>query len=32
MVAHQAVAHTLSRACDDILRDLVPFDGHQALG
>jgi transposase len=32
MVARKAVAHTLSRACYDIMRDLVPFDVHKACG
>jgi transposase len=32
MVARKAVAHQLSRACYDIMRDLVPFDVHQAFG
>ena len=32
MVARKAVAHTLSRACYDMLRDLVPFEVHQAFG
>jgi transposase len=32
MVARKAVAHTLSRACYYIMRDLVPFDVHQAFG
>ena len=32
MVARKAVAHTLSRACYDIMRDLVPFDVHKAFG
>jgi transposase len=32
MVARKAVAHKLSRACYDIMRDLVLFDVHQAFG
>jgi transposase len=32
MVARQAVAHTRSRACYDMMRDLVPFDVHTACG
>jgi len=32
MVARKAVAHTLSRACYDIMRDLVPFAVHKACG
>ena len=32
MVARKAVAHKLSRACYDIMRDLVPFDVHKAFG
>jgi transposase len=32
MVARKAVAHTRSRACYDIMRDLVPFDVHKAFG
>ena len=32
MVARKAVAHTLARACYDIMRDLVPFDVHKACG
>ena len=32
LVARKAVAHKLSRACYDIMRDLVPFDVHQAFG
>jgi len=32
MVARKAVAHTLSRAGYDSMRDPVPFDVHQALG
>ena len=32
MVARKAVAHTLSRACYDLMRDLVPCDVHQAFG
>jgi len=31
-VARQAVAHTLSRACYDSMRDLVPCDVHTAFG
>jgi transposase len=32
MVARKAVAHTLSRACSDMMRDLVPCDVQKALG
>jgi transposase len=32
MVARKAVAHKLARACYYIMRDLVPFDVHQAFG
>jgi transposase len=32
MVARKAVAQKLSRACYDIMRDLVPFEVHQACG
>ena len=32
MVARKAVAHTLARACYDMMRDLVPFDVHKACG
>jgi transposase len=32
LVARKAVAHTLARACDYILRDLMPFDVHNAFG
>jgi transposase len=32
MVARKAVAHPLARACSDIMRDLMPFAVHQALG
>jgi transposase len=32
MVARKAVAHKLSRACYDSMRDLVPFDVHKAFG
>ena len=32
MVARKAVAHKLSRACYDMMRDLVPFDVHKAFG
>jgi hypothetical protein len=32
MVARKAVTHQLSRACYDIMRDLVPFEVHKALG
>jgi transposase len=32
MVARKAVAHQLSRACYDSMRDLVPFDVHKACG
>jgi transposase len=32
MVARQAVAHTLARACFYILRDLVPFAAAKAFG
>jgi len=32
MVARKAVAHKLSRACYDIMRDLVPLDVHKAFG
>ena len=31
-IARKAVAHKLARACDDIRRDLVPFDVHKAVG
>jgi transposase len=31
MVARKAVAHTLARACYDMMRDLGPFEVHQAL-
>jgi len=32
MVARKAVAHKLSRACYDIMRDLVPFEVQKAFG
>jgi transposase len=32
LIARKAVAHKRARACYDILRDLVPFDVHKALG
>jgi transposase len=32
MIARKAVAHTLARACYDMMRDLVPFDVHKAFG
>jgi transposase len=32
LVAPKAVAHTLARACYDMMRDLVPFDVQQAFG
>jgi transposase len=32
MVARQAVAHKLARACYDLMRDLVPFHVHKAFG
>ena len=32
MIARKAVAHTLARACYDIMRDLVPFEVHKAFG
>ena len=32
MVARKAVAHQLSRACYDIIRDLVPFEAQKACG
>jgi transposase len=32
MCARKAVAHQLSRAGYDIMRDSVPFDGHKAFG
>ena len=32
MVARKAVAHTLSRACYYVMRDLRPFDIHRAVG
>jgi transposase len=32
VLARKAVAHTLSRACYSIMRDLVPFDVHKAFG
>jgi transposase len=32
MVARKAVAHKLARACYYIMRDLLPFDVHQAFG
>ena len=32
MVARKAVAHTLARACSDLMRDLSPFEGHTAFG
>jgi transposase len=32
MVARKAVAPKLSRACDYIMRDLVPFEVHKAFG
>jgi len=31
-LARKAVAHKLSRACYDILRDLVPFEATKAFG
>jgi transposase len=32
IVARKAVAHKLSRACYDIMRDLVPFEATKAFG
>ena len=32
MVARKAVAHQRARACYDMMRDLVPFEVHQACG
>ena len=32
MVARKAVAHPLARACYDIMRDLMPFEVHNAFG
>jgi hypothetical protein len=32
VLARKAVAHTLSRACYDMMRDLVPFEATQAFG
>ena len=32
MIARKSVAHTLARACFDIMRDLVPFEVNKALG
>ena len=32
ILARKAVAHKLSRACYDIMRDLVPFDAMKAFG
>ena len=32
MFARKAVAHKRSRACYDLMRALVPFDGHKAFG
>ena len=32
MLARKALAHTRSRACYSIMRDLVPFDVHKACG
>ena len=32
MSARKAVAHKRSRACYDLMRALVPFDGHKAFG
>ena len=32
MIARKAVAHTLARACYDMMRDLVPFEVHKAFG
>ena len=32
MVARKAVAHTLARACYDMMRDLVPFEVQKAFG
>jgi transposase len=32
MVARKAVAHKLSRACYDMMRDLVPLEVHKAFG
>ena len=32
ILARKAVAHTLARACYDIMRDLVPFDAMKAFG
>lgn len=32
MVARKSVAHTLARACFDVIRDQVPFDGERAFG
>jgi transposase len=31
-VARKSVAHTLARACFDVLRDLVPFEVERAFG
>jgi transposase len=32
LIARKAVAHKRARACYDMLRDLVPFAVHKALG
>ena len=32
VLARTAVAHKLSRACDDSMRDLVPCEATQAFG
>ena len=32
VLARKAVAHKLSRACYDIMRDLVPFEATKAFG
>jgi hypothetical protein len=32
VVAIKAVAHKLARACDDVMRDEVPFETAKALG
>jgi len=32
MIARKAVAHKLARACYYMMRDLVPFNVHQAFG
>jgi hypothetical protein len=32
MIARKAVAHQLARACDDMMRDRVPFAVHTAFG